>query len=86
MSWRNWVENLLVGSFPEYAVSGSCPHGLVMVCRDVDDFGFDRVVLIADGRAPVRDLQLLPQVKYPLHVVLCRNLNNIKQYLEIVIQ
>lgn len=48
--------------------------------------GFEKLVLIADGDAKVRDLSLLPQIKYPVHVVMCRGTYAIKDYLEIAWQ
>ncbi len=45
--------------------------------------GFNQVVLIADGEASVRDMELLPQVPYPIHIVACRGLRDIEDYLQI---
>lgn len=47
---------------------------------------FEKVVLIADGDAPVRDMDLLPNLKYSLEIVLCRGKRSIDDYLEIAYQ
>lgn len=45
--------------------------------------GFTKVILVADGDSAVRDFELYPQIKYPLHIVLCRGTRSLYQYLEI---
>jgi len=45
--------------------------------------GFNQIVLIADGDAKVRDMELLPRVPYPVHVVACRGLKDMGDYLKI---
>lgn len=45
--------------------------------------GFSEVVLIADGDADVRDMELLPRIPYPVHVVACRGLSGMEDYLKI---
>ncbi|NRB49857.1 MAG: hypothetical protein HRU41_19395 [Saprospiraceae bacterium] len=44
---------------------------------------FEYIVLIADGGAEVRDMKLLPQVKFPVHTILCRGKSQLDDYLEI---
>ncbi|GIV27967.1 MAG: hypothetical protein KatS3mg027_1781 [Bacteroidia bacterium] len=38
----------------------------------------EHVILIADNWAPVRDINLLPKIKVPVHVILCGVTNGMK--------
>lgn len=47
---------------------------------------FGQVVLIADGGEAVRDMNLLEDIGFPLHIIMCRNKRYIDDYLEIALQ
>ncbi len=34
--------------------------------------GFESIILIADNKSEVRDMELLPKIKHPVHIILCR--------------
>lgn len=48
----------------------------------------DHIVLIADGQSPIRDMSLVPNMKKPVHVVVCGDVNGLfnPQYLKLALR